>query len=101
MFSNLVNKYGLVSKIFISIETYHSSNSSDLNSILEKKIKNYAKYLRNNNIDKQKLLEEVHLLLVKFFGQPPTEFNWEYMDKKDKYRIKTNFSHKNFIKWAI
>ena len=45
MFSNLVNKYGLVPKISFP-ETYHSSNSSDLNSILEKKIKNYAKYLR-------------------------------------------------------
>ncbi len=99
MFSNLVNKYGLVPKNSFP-ETYHSSNSCDLNGILEKKIKNYAKYLRNNSIDKEKLLEEVYLLLVKFFGQPPTKFNWEYMDKKDKYRIKTDLTPHEFYKMA-
>ena len=99
MFSNIVNKYGLMPKNVFP-ETYHSSNSNDLNNILEKKIKNYAKYLRNNNIDKEKLLEEVYLLLVKFFGQPPTEFDWEYMDKKDKYRIKHKLTPQKFYEMS-
>ena len=32
-------------------------------------------------------MEDIYKLLVKFFGKPPNNFDWEYVDKKNKYKI--------------
>ena len=49
-------------------------------------------------MNKNKALREIYLLLVKFFGKPPYEFDWEYMDKDNKYKIKKDLNVEKFTK---
>ena len=76
MFVNLVLKYGLVPKDVYQ-ESYHSSNSRDVNNILKKKFREYAFNIRqssNPNELKEQYLCETYCLLCKFFGCPPNNF---------------------------
>jgi bleomycin hydrolase len=94
MVSNLVNKYGLVPKCVYQ-ESHHSSNSRELNAILKKKFREYAFQLRtskNTSELKMKCMEEVYKLLCYFLGKPPSNFDWEYMDKDKKYHKLKNVS---------
>ena len=97
MLINLINKYGLVPRSAFS-ETYHSSNTGNINTLLKKKLREYTRDIYNSNFDKRKMLDEIYLLLVKFFGQPPNTFDWEYVDKNKKYNIKKNLNPNKFYK---
>lgn len=100
MIVNLINKYGLVPKSVYQ-ETYHSSNSRDLNNILKKKFREYAFNLRSNdNVQqlKQQYLSEIYQILCKFLGCPPNNFDWEYIDKNKKYNKITNLSPTSFYR---
>jgi bleomycin hydrolase len=82
MFCNLVEKYGLVPKT-VYRETYHSSNSRELNKVLKRKFREYAKHLREADDPqslKQTYLAEVYTILCRFLGEPPSHFNWNYLD---------------------
>ena len=61
-------------------------------------IKEYLWDIYNEKMNKNKALREIYLLLVKFFGKPPYEFDWEYMDKNNKYKIKKNLNVEKFTK---
>ena len=84
MFSNLVNKYGVVPQSCMK-ETFQSAWSSDMNDVLRNMVMSCATYIRNNKqlSDKQmhnirlKQMEQVYNTLVKYLGNPPTKFNWE------------------------
>ena len=97
MLQNLIKKYGLMPKNVFP-ETYHTSNSEDINTILKKKLKEYLWDIYNEKMNKNKALREIYLLLVKFFGKPPYEFDWEYMDKNNKYKIKKDLNVEKFTK---
>jgi len=100
MVTNLVNKYGLVPKCVYQ-ESYHSSNSRELNAILKKKFREYAVQLRkaeNPSNMKFGFIEEVYKVLCYFLGQPPTNFDWEYMDKSKNYKKLNNLTPLNFYK---
>jgi bleomycin hydrolase len=82
MFCNLVEKHGLVPKS-VYRETHHSSNSRELNKVLKRKFREYAKNLRvsdNPQSLKQEYLAEVYGLLCSFLGEPPSHFTWNYTD---------------------
>lgn len=98
MVVNLINKYGLVPKCVYQ-ESYHSSNSRDLNNILKKKFREYAYNLRSNDDEqnlKQKFLSETYQILCKFLGCPPDSFDWEFMDKNKKYHKVKNLTPTKF-----
>ena len=104
MVVNLVTKYGLVPKSVYQ-ETHHSSNSRELNNILKMKFREYAFNLRSNiNATgqeqelKTQYLSETYSILCKFLGCPPSNFNWEYMDKGKKYHKITNISPTSFYR---
>lgn len=100
MVVNLVTKYGLVPKCVYQ-ETHHSSNSRDLNNVLKKKFREYAHNLRtNNNMQelKKQYLSETYSILCKFLGCPPSNFDWEYIDKDKKYHKITNLSPITFYR---
>jgi bleomycin hydrolase len=99
MVANLINKYGLVPKSAYP-ESRHSSYSSEMNQILTRKIREYAKELLNaddNKIKERKeaMLGEMYQLLCKFLGTPPNQFNWEYHGKQG-YKIIKNLTPINF-----
>jgi len=86
MIISLVKKYGLIPKVCMA-ETYHSSNSSELDDVLSNKLRDYTEKIRNsNNFDIKKALEEVYRLLVIFLGEPPKDIVWEYYKNKKIYK---------------
>jgi len=97
MCTNLIKKYGLVPKSIFP-ESLHSSNSRDLNMILTKKLRTFAKQIRENEeISKKQMLDEIFLILVKFLGKPPIHFYWEYVDKKNNYKRINNLTPLKFL----
>ena len=100
MITNLVNKYGLVPKCVYQ-ESFHSSNSRELNMVLKKKFREYALNLReskNPNELKKVYIEEVYKILCSFLGMPPSNFSWEYIDKKKNYNKITNVTPLSFYR---
>ena len=80
MVVNLIEKYGLVPKCVYN-ESYHSSNSDELNSILTKLFRNNAKILRESTNPrelKNNMVKEAYNILCKFLGTPPEIFDWIY-----------------------
>jgi bleomycin hydrolase len=85
MIISLVNKYGIIPKVCMA-ETYHSSNSSELDEVISNKLRDYAEKIRNSsNFDIKHALEEVYRLLVIFLGEPPKDITWEFYNNK-KYK---------------
>ena len=100
MIANLINKHGLVPKSAYN-ESYHSSNSRDISMVLKKKFREYACLLRSSDSpqeDKKKYMKEVYGILCKFLGSPPTNFNWEFIDKDKKYNFIKNLTPITFYK---
>ena len=78
MFTNIVNKYGLVPKDSYP-ESTHSSNSRGVNMVLNRLFRIYAKDIyTDNNFNKSKAMQKTYNILVKFFGEPPQNFRWHY-----------------------
>ena len=77
MFSNIANKYGLVPKE-VYPESVHSSNSAGVNIVLSRMFRTYVKDIYIEKFDKTVAIQKTYEVLVRFFGEPPTEFNWEY-----------------------
>lgn len=86
MFSNLINKYGIVPKDAMN-DHFHSKNTHELNifynNFLSKMAQNIVISLRKNaNLDINKLintiLKDCYKILVIFLGEPPKTFDWEY-----------------------
>ena len=77
MFTNIANKYGLVPKDAYP-ESTHTSNSCGINKVLDRMFRTYAKDIYNNNFNKIDAMQKTYDILVKFFGEPPQTFKWEY-----------------------
>ncbi len=94
MFVGLVEKYGIVPK-YVMPETYHSSNSMLMNRVLNFKLRQDAKILRDIaekgsslkdlRAKKTEMLEEIYSILSHFLGEPPKTFDFEYRDKDDNF----------------
>lgn len=94
MFSDLVEKYGVVPK-YVMPETYHSGKTYLMNKIITLKLRNNAAILRdlyhkeNKDIGylkekKKEMMTEIYQMLAYFLGEPPTKFDFEYRSTKDK-----------------
>jgi len=107
MWVNLINKYGVVPKSEMP-ETYQSGKSIRMNRMITRKLREYAKELRDS-INKQKSEEEVYALkktmlstiykmLVIHLGEPPESFNWQVRDKKKGFHRFNNLTALSFFK---
>ncbi|MGI0100292.1 MAG: aminopeptidase C [Candidatus Micrarchaeaceae archaeon] len=107
MFVNLVEKYGVVPKSFMS-ETFSSSNSDAMDTLLDFKMREYAKLLRDMHAKgypveklrntKYELLEEFYRLLTIHLGKPPHKFTWEWRDKDGMFHRDIDTTPKKFYK---
>lgn len=106
MFVNLVEKYGVIPK-YVMPESYHSSDSSLMNKILNLKLREYAKVLREELKEKEErdlrdrkegMIKEFYALLCHFFGEPPKVFDFEYRDKKNNFYRDRNLTPLEFYK---
>lgn len=91
MFVNLVEKYGVVPKAAME-ETYQSSNTRDMNALLNAKLRQCAARLRSTvraggdaETQKQEMLAEIYRFLCMCFGQPPQTFDFTYVDRDKQY----------------
>lgn len=90
MFAGLLKKYGAVPKQFMP-ESFHSSNTRMLESLITKKLREFACQLRGqaqngrsrDDLEKIKedMLYDVYNILVKALGEPPVNFRYQYRDK--------------------
>ncbi|MEC7697243.1 MAG: C1 family peptidase, partial [Candidatus Thermoplasmatota archaeon] len=84
MFVNLLMKYGTVPKKVMA-ESYHSSNSAQMNKLITRKLREFAKDLRTaisngkskSQVSKMKdeMLSEIYQMLCISLGTPPETFD--------------------------
>jgi bleomycin hydrolase len=94
LFYNLVKKYGVMPK-YAMLETFHSSNSEKMNSLLNSKLREGALKIRkiheeNGTIEemrheKEDILSVIFIMLCRFLGEPPKKFDFEYRDSDKKF----------------
>lgn len=90
----IVKKYGVIPKKAMN-ETHASINSAELDTILNKKLRQDALELRtmvqkeatDEELDtvRERMLNEVYRILSVALGTPPETVDFEYRDKDDKY----------------
>jgi bleomycin hydrolase len=101
MFSALVEKYGCVPKSVMP-ETFHSSNTADMNRLLTVKLREDALALRAAKQDhqqmKNKMLAEIYQMLAICLGTPPQRFDFEYRDKDDVFHRDAGLTPLDFYK---
>ncbi|KAF9071114.1 peptidase C1B bleomycin hydrolase [Rhodocollybia butyracea] len=105
MVVNLVENYGIV-PITVYPESFSSSSSSPLNTLLKTKLREDALILRKMTVDlkaagispqavisavraeKEKLMKEVYTIMTAALGVPPmpdASFTWNYYDEDGKF----------------
>ena len=107
MMVNLVQKYGLVPKT-VYPESYSSSSTGSMNGILTSKLKEFACTLREAykkgekiaalRAKKGEMIQQFYNILTIHMGTPPTEFMWQWRDKKGKFHRKGVMTPQQFYK---
>lgn len=87
----IVKKYGVVPKSAYP-ETYHSSNTKEMNKILKTQLFNDFETLLMPNplsVDTiiNTMMQRVFKMLVGFLGKPPTKFEWDFESGKVCHQI--------------
>lgn len=106
MLKSLITKYGVVPKSEFK-ESYHTSNSTDMNNILKKTLRYYGmKLWKSQNADEEKqiidkAIDKLYKLLLKFFGNPPTKFSWSFYDKNKIFHQKDDLTPQSFYNTYI
>ena len=109
MFVNVVKKYGIVPKTVLD-ETFQSSNTRELNSLINVELKKFAasaqSLYKQNNMDavytlKNELLEKFYHLLLNAYGKQIDKFNFEYTDKDGNYHLEKDYTPLSFFEKYI
>lgn len=110
MIVSIFQKYGAVPKAAMP-ESSNSSNSSDVNNYLNKKLRKDAITLRelvasgktSAEIQKVKegFLQEIYNFLAISLGNPPTVFDFEYRDEDKNYHIERKLTPQSFYEKYI
>jgi len=110
MFVNIVKKYGIVPKDAMP-ETQQSSNTGSVNGFLNSYLKECAYKIRcaiangatsdEIQTQKQEILDKAYSFLCMCYSVPPSEFDFEYIDKDSKYHIEKNLTPFTFRDTAI
>lgn len=105
MFVNIISKYGLVPKDSFP-ETFQSSNTNEIDTLLSKYIRKFAFEIRTNhseNIDnkKEEYMENIYKILCSCFGVPPKKFSFEYVDQDKNYNIIKDLTPMSFYQEIV
>ncbi len=103
MYVALAEKYGCVPKDVMP-ETFHSSDSKAMNSVLGRKLREYAAELRGavaSGADdvqarKRRMLGEIYAFLAICLGEPPSVFDFEYRDKDKQFHRDAGIAPREF-----
>nr|WP_276517078.1 aminopeptidase C [Streptococcus gordonii] len=107
MVVSLFEKYGVVPKS-VYPESISSSNSRELNQILNKLLRQDAQILRELVVEgadlaelqakKEELLQEVFNFLAMNLGLPPRQFDFSYRDKENNFHSENGLTPQAFFK---
>lgn len=103
MLVSVVKKYGICPKTAMP-ETYTSSHTQKMNTLINKRIRKFAIDIRKTNDTEEmetlrnNVLEECHRLINDCFGVVPETFDFEYRDKDSKYHRVSNLTPLSFYK---
>ncbi|WP_334329052.1 aminopeptidase C [Companilactobacillus sp. HBUAS59699] len=107
MIMALVQKYGVVPKSVMP-DTYSRTKSSELNTVLNTKLRKNAIALRDmvnsgkseEDVErvKNEMLSEIYKILVYTVGEPPAKFDWAYRDDDKNYHKETGITPQEFFK---
>lgn len=94
MFVNIIKKYGMI-PIESFNETYQTSNSNDINTFLNNKLRDYAYNIRNEDYNNcanlneylENCMKELYTILVIAMGEPPKKIDWQYYSKEKNKKI--------------
>lgn len=104
MFVNLINKYGLLPKDAFP-ETFQSSNTNEIDTLLTKYIRKFAFEIRNNDSEienkKEEYMENIYKMLCSCFGVPPKKFSFEYVDQDKNYNIIKDLTPMSFYQEIV
>ena len=104
MFVNIVEKYGLVPKDAYD-ETFQSSNTRDMNYVLNRALKAAAPKLRalvregkaeEAEALREKTLGQIYGFLCSCYGEPPRTFDFEYTDKDREFHARRGMTPLQF-----
>lgn len=103
MLVNVIEKYGLVSKNAM-LETNISSSTREVNYLINALIRKFNENVRKvKNIKearelKESVMKDAYNLLTTCYGIPPSNFNFEYVDKNKEYHIEKGIKPIEFYK---
>ena len=107
MVVSLFEKYGVVPKA-IYPESVSSSNSRELNQMLNKLLRQDAQILRELvkdgvglstlQVKKEELLQEIFNFLAMNLGLPPRRFDFSYRDKENHFHSENNLTPQEFYR---
>ncbi|CAG8478867.1 10086_t:CDS:2 [Ambispora gerdemannii] len=110
MIINLLGKYGVVPKTAFP-ESFNSSNSYRVDTILTSKLREFAHQIRQLHArghsssslrhEKIKMMEDVYRILAICLGEPPKRFDWSFRDREGKYHQFPNLTPKKFYEDVI
>ncbi len=102
MFVSLVQKHGVVPK-YAMPETESSSNTREMNLVLENLLRRGARDVReavreggDASATKRSVMEQVHRVLSIHLGTPPTSFLWQWEDKDGNFHREGEFTPLEF-----
>ena len=106
MFSNLIDKYGVIPKRIMP-ETFSSSNSAVMNQHITQKLRREAQVLRErmqrgDSIEatrayKDSVIDDIYRMLTIHLGVPPTSFEWKWVDKEHKFHTDGEITPQQFL----
>jgi len=106
MWVNLIDKYGVVPQSEMP-ESFQSSSSRRMNTMITRKLREFALKLRGLIADglspdeikknKETMMGEVYKMLSIHLGTPPKVFDWKIRDKKNKLVVDKNLTPANFF----
>ncbi len=103
MFVNVVKKYGVVPKDAFP-ETFQSSNTRQIDNLLNKYIRKFAFDIREIKDDeeaiayrKDEMVKSIYKILCSAFGVPPTKVSFEYEDKDGNYNLVRDITPHEFL----
>jgi len=106
----LIEKHGLVPKSIMP-ETHNSQNTAAMNSVLERVLRIDATKLRalaaqKKSLDelraaKKRMLAQIYRILVLNYGEPPAEFTYRFVSKKDKVGPAKRYTPQSFYKECV
>lgn len=107
MVVNLVQKYGVVPKNAFP-ESTTSCASYPLNKLLKAKLREFAKGLRSMHqsgkstsqlrVEKDRMMQVIHRILIIHLGSPPKSFDWTVHDKDNKFLSFRDLTPNQFYK---